>query len=266
MPSAGARAGGDTPLWDSLNAAARRAIAKARSKAPADGVVVVRTADRPARRRPRRFLLGLYSGLGVGVSRRSASSDGRGALGDEGLRAGGPLDGRRHRHAGRASGARRSCSRGRRRAIRREEDRRRRRPPAVPTPPPRVAEPLTILVAARDEEARIGETVAALRGAFPGRGGDRGRRRLARRHRRGRRGAGARVLRLPRRGKGQALTLVEREAPPGSLLLCDADLAGDLAPLAGRRRRPCDRRVRGATGRRLRDREARRRARSIRLR
>src|SRR5262245_12920532 len=43
--------------------------------------------------------------------------------------------------------------------------------------------------------------------------------------------AGARVLRLPRLGKGQALTLAEREAPPGALLLCDADLAGDLAPL-----------------------------------
>ena len=35
-------------------------------------------------------------------------------------------------------------------------------------------------------------------------------------------------LRLPRRGKGQALTLAEREAPPGPLLLCDADLTGDL--------------------------------------
>ena len=39
------------------------------------------------------------------------------------------------------------------------------------------------------------------------------------------RGAPARAsLRLPRRGKGQALTLAEREAPPGPLLLCDADL------------------------------------------
>jgi glucosyl-3-phosphoglycerate synthase len=43
--------------------------------------------------------------------------------------------------------------------------------------------------------------------------------------------AGARVVRLPRRGKGQALTLAEREAPPGPLLLCDADLQGSLAPL-----------------------------------
>ena len=45
------------------------------------------------------------------------------------------------------------------------------------------------------------------------------------------RGAGALVIRLPRRGKGQALTLAEREAPPGPLLLCDADLEGDLDPL-----------------------------------
>ena len=44
--------------------------------------------------------------------------------------------------------------------------------------------------------------------------------------------AGARVLRLPHRGKGQALTLAEREAPRGPLLLCDADLTGDLRPLA----------------------------------
>ena len=43
--------------------------------------------------------------------------------------------------------------------------------------------------------------------------------------------AGATVVRLPRLGKGQALTLAEREAPPGRLLLCDADLVGDLAPL-----------------------------------
>ena len=39
------------------------------------------------------------------------------------------------------------------------------------------------------------------------------------------------VLRLPHRGKGQALTLAERAAPPGAILLCDADLRGDLTPL-----------------------------------
>ena len=43
--------------------------------------------------------------------------------------------------------------------------------------------------------------------------------------------AGALVLRLPHRGKGQALTLGERVAAEGDLLLCDADLRGDLRPL-----------------------------------
>jgi hypothetical protein len=43
--------------------------------------------------------------------------------------------------------------------------------------------------------------------------------------------AGATVLRLPRLGKGQALSAAERAAPPGHLLLCDADLDGDLTPL-----------------------------------
>ncbi len=94
-----------------------------------------------------------------------------------------------------------------------------------------MAEPLTILIAARDEEARIGATVEALRRAFPDAEvvvADDGSRdstaAVAER-------AGARVVRLPRLGKGQALSLAEREAAPGALLLCDADLDGDLAPL-----------------------------------
>jgi glycosyl transferase family 2 len=94
-----------------------------------------------------------------------------------------------------------------------------------------VADPLTILIAARDEEARIGETVAALRSEFPQAevlvADDGSRDATAAEAER----AGARVVRLPRLGKGQALTLAEREAPPGALLLCDADLTGDLAPL-----------------------------------
>ena len=90
---------------------------------------------------------------------------------------------------------------------------------------------LTILVAARDEQERIGRTVTELRRRFPeaqvlvaddGSRDDTARVAAS---------AGARVLRLPRRGKGQALTLGEREARPGTLLLCDADLAGDLSPL-----------------------------------
>jgi hypothetical protein len=94
-----------------------------------------------------------------------------------------------------------------------------------------VDEPLTILVAARDEESSIGATVKALRRAFPDAEvivADDGSRDatadLAE-------GAGAIVLRLRRRGKGQALSAAERAAPPGALLLCDADLTGDLGPL-----------------------------------
>ena len=93
-------------------------------------------------------------------------------------------------------------------------------------------EPLTILVAARDEEAVIAQTVRTLRSAFPdgevivADDGSRDRTAAAAEE------AGAIVLRLPRRGKGQALSAAERAAPPGRLLLCDADLAGDLSPLA----------------------------------
>jgi hypothetical protein len=95
-----------------------------------------------------------------------------------------------------------------------------------------VAESLTVLVAARDEEGAIGATVTALRRAFPDAevlvaddGSRDGTAAAAE-------AAGARVVRLPRLGKGQALALAEREAPPGPLLLCDADLEGNLAPLA----------------------------------
>jgi hypothetical protein len=94
-----------------------------------------------------------------------------------------------------------------------------------------VASLAAVLVAARDEEERIGRTVERLRTAFPGAEvivADDGSRDatadVAER-------AGARVLRLPRRGKGQALTLAEREAPSGPLLLSDADLDGDLSAL-----------------------------------
>jgi glucosyl-3-phosphoglycerate synthase len=90
---------------------------------------------------------------------------------------------------------------------------------------------LTVLVAARNEEDRIGETVAALRKDFPdaeilvvdGRSED------------GTAGAaeaaGAVVIRIERLGKGEALSAGERAAPPGRLLLCDADLRGSLRPL-----------------------------------
>jgi hypothetical protein len=94
-----------------------------------------------------------------------------------------------------------------------------------------VDDPLTILVAARDEEPVIATTVAALRRGFPDAevivaddGSRDGTADAAEE-------AGAFVLRLPRRGKGQALSAAERAAPPGRLLLVDADLSGPLAPL-----------------------------------
>jgi Glycosyl transferase family 2 len=92
---------------------------------------------------------------------------------------------------------------------------------------------LIVLVAARDEEAHIGATVTRLREQFPGAeivvadDGSRDGTPAAARE------AGARVLELPRLGKGQALTLAEREIGPGPLLLCDADVAGDLRALTG---------------------------------
>jgi len=94
-----------------------------------------------------------------------------------------------------------------------------------------VAEPAAVLVAARDEEERIAETVKVLRRAFPGAevivADDGSRDATADRAE----SAGAVVLRLRRRGKGQALSAAERAAPPGSLLLVDADVRGDLTPL-----------------------------------
>jgi Glycosyl transferase family 2 len=94
-----------------------------------------------------------------------------------------------------------------------------------------VDEPLTILLPARDEEDVIGETVARLRRTLPeaevivADDGSRDRTAAVAEE------AGAVVLRLQRRGKGQALSAAERAAPPGALLLCDADLSGELKPL-----------------------------------
>ncbi|MEO5634865.1 glycosyltransferase [Gaiella sp.] len=90
---------------------------------------------------------------------------------------------------------------------------------------------LTILVAARDEEERIGATVDSLRSRLPDADvviADDGShdRTVAVAEK-----AGARVVVLERRGKGQALTLAERELGPGPLLLCDADLVGDVGAL-----------------------------------
>src|SRR3954454_22445997 len=95
----------------------------------------------------------------------------------------------------------------------------------------RVAEVTAVLVAARDEEERIAGTVAALRQAFPEAEGivadDGSRDGTAERAE----AAGAVVLRLPRRGKGEALSAAERAARPGPVLLVDADVRGDLTAL-----------------------------------
>jgi len=95
-----------------------------------------------------------------------------------------------------------------------------------------VAEIAAVLVAARDEEAVIVGTVEALRRAFrtaevivADDGSRDGTAAAAQ-------SAGAQVLRLPARGKGQALTLAERAAPAGRVLLVDADVEGDLTGLA----------------------------------
>ena len=76
-----------------------------------------------------------------------------------------------------------------------------------------MADPVAILVAARDEDQAIAATVATLRNRFPVAEvivADDGSRdetaALAE-------AAGARVVRLRRRGKGQALTMAEQAAP-----------------------------------------------------
>jgi hypothetical protein len=91
---------------------------------------------------------------------------------------------------------------------------------------------LTVLIAARNEEERIAGTIEALRtelGAVEiivvdGASTDRTAAVAE--------AAGAVIVRLGRRGKGEALSAGERAASPGPLLLCDADLRGSVAALA----------------------------------
>ena len=81
--------GGDTPLWDSLAPEIGERV-EGGSRAPADGVVVVRTVT-PQRGATSRFLLGLYSGLGsapvpaVGVESTDAAESATKAFARSGL-------------------------------------------------------------------------------------------------------------------------------------------------------------------------------------
>jgi glycosyltransferase involved in cell wall biosynthesis len=97
---------------------------------------------------------------------------------------------------------------------------------------------LAVIVAARDEADRVGETVTALRGAFPGAAiwvaddaSTDGTAEVAM-------AAGARVVSRGRpHGKGANVTaaaqaVLSEEAPPRLVLLCDGDLAGSAARLA----------------------------------
>ena len=95
-----------------------------------------------------------------------------------------------------------------------------------------MSDPVAVLVAARNEAERVEGTVRAVLAAFPAAevfvaddGSTDGTADVAER-------AGAIVLRLPARGKGQALSAAERAAPPGAVVLCDADVRGDLRTLA----------------------------------
>jgi hypothetical protein len=97
---------------------------------------------------------------------------------------------------------------------------------------PGPAGPPTILIAARNEAERIAETIAGLHEQFPGTeiivvdsDSHDGTADIAE-------AAGAVVVRLERTGKGEALSAGERAAAPGPLLLCDADLRGDVKSLA----------------------------------
>ena len=90
---------------------------------------------------------------------------------------------------------------------------------------------LTVLVAARNEPERIAGTIAALHRDFPAAeilvvdgASDDGTAERAEE-------AGAVVIRFYRRGKGEAPSAGEA-ASPGPLLLVDADVQGDLRPLA----------------------------------
>ena len=199
---------------------ARRGAAAAACASPPTRVVVVRTAP-PQTGETARFLARPLRGLvGAGVPAVGVEETTREPSAVRVVPPARHVDRRRRRHRRRARSRSPAPARGAPvGAVRRQADRRAMLPAdrAASASERRVAEPLDDpRRRARRGGARSAATVAALRRAFPGRGVDRRRRRLARRDRRRRaRRPARRVLRLPRRGKGQALSLAERAAPPG---------------------------------------------------
>ena len=223
-------AGGKTPLWDALSD------------------VLVEQRDGWERCRPTRSW-SLEASRRNAARRRTSSPASTAALREPTCRCRGPagrargsvragvreeraLHGGQHRHGCGEAGPR-APARGRRPGtLRRGGHGHRRRPASALAVRRDRMSVRVVLVAARDEEARIAATVTRLRNDFPeaeivvADDGSRDGTAAAAE------AAGARVERLPRLGKGQALTLAERGLPPGPLLVCDADVEGDLRPLA----------------------------------
>ena len=207
-----------------------------------DAVVVVTHWTPPeARRReePRNaatetLMDGLVSGLRQSQEcPSSAWADDRGRVGARRLPRPGDLERRRHRRLRRAAWRSRSSSRAATPATTASVTAATDGvvPPIEPSRP-RVsssAEVLTILVAARNEEERIGETVAALRAtsATPRSSSSTGAPTTGRPS--GAEAAGAVVLRIERLGKGEALSAGERIAAPGPLLLATRTCAARCA-------------------------------------
>ena len=206
-------AGGATPLWKTLG---RELISERTGNArqPIDGVVVVRTA-KPQQGDTMRFLRGLYSGLAsagvpaVGVESTNTKLSAAKVFRARGLSAVDDMD----EMTGRAALALLLAGAPSRHL------RHRRTTPTGSCRRPRVARPpAAVLVAARDEEERIAETVAALRQAFPDAkvivadDGSRDAHRRARGGRRRNRAAAA----APRQGAGALRRRARRAAGAGA--------------------------------------------------
>ena len=147
------------------------------------------------------------------------------------------------------------------RQLRRQGDRGGRDPAARPSsrsPRPPLAEPgpVAVLVAARDESGRIGETVAALQAGVPGAVvivADDGSRDATADEAEAA-GATRAAAAAPRQGPGAHAGRARRTGR-GACCSATPTSSGDLSPLVGGRRGRRRRRLRGAPGRRLRHRQ-----------